>query len=263
MGNFLHDLFHKILGLPPLASEQGLDVDSLIIYVHWLMIALFIGWLAYFAYALVRFRRSRNPKADYLGVRGHYSSYLEIIVVIAEGVLLLGFAIPLWAKAVGEFPKESESTVVQVVAEQFAWNVRYPGADGKFGKQDMHLVNSTNKFGIDFSDPAAKDDIESPNQIHVPVNKPVIVQLSSKDVIHSFKIIAMRVTQDAIPGMRIPLHFTPTHVGRYQINCAQLCGIGHANMAAGFLVVDTPEDYQKWLATQKPVGAGGGASSAE
>src|SRR6266849_7961434 len=105
MGKFLHDLFHKILGLPPLASEQGLEVDNLIIYVHWLMIALFIGWLGYFSYTLFRFRRSRNPKADYLGVRGHFSSYLEIAVVVAEGVLLLGFAIPLWARAVGKFPK--------------------------------------------------------------------------------------------------------------------------------------------------------------
>ena len=263
MEKFLHDLFHKILGLPPLASEQGRDVDNLIIYVHWLMIALFIGWLAYFAYTLVRFRRSRNPKADYVGVRGHFSKYLEVTIVIAEAVLLLGFAIPLWAKAVGEFPKREDSTVVRVAAQQFSWNVRYPGADGKFGTNEMRLVSETNIFGVDFSDPASKDDIQLLNQIHVPVNKPVIVELSSKDVIHSFKIIAMRVTQDAIPGMRIPLHFTPTLVGRYQINCAQLCGMGHANMAAGFLVVDTPEDYQKWLATQKPVGAGGGASVAE
>lgn len=263
MGKFLHDLFHKILGLPPLASEQGRAVDGLIIYVHWLMIALFIGWLAYFAYTLVRFRRSRQPKADYLGLRGHYTNYIEITVVIAEGVLLLGFAIPIWAKAVGEFPKREDSTVVQVVAQQFAWNVRYTGADGKLGKQDMHLVSDSNIFGVDQSDPAGKDDIQLQNQIHVQVNKPVIVELSSKDVIHSFKVIAMRVTQDAIPGMRIPLHFTPTQVGRYQINCAQLCGVGHASMTAGYIFVDTKEDYEKWLATQKPVGAGGGASAAE
>jgi cytochrome c oxidase subunit II len=259
MGKFFHDL----LGLPPLASKQGQDVDNLIIYVHWLMIALFIGWFAYFAYTLLRFRRSRNPKADYVGVRGHFSNYLEIAVVVAEGVLLLGFAIPLWAKAVDKFPKEEESTVVHVVAQQFAWNIRYPGADAKFGKQDMHLVNDNNLFGMDMNDPSAKDDVQLQNQMHVVVNKPVIVYLTSKDVIHSFKLIAMRLTQDAIPGMRIPLHFTPTRTGRYQINCAQLCGMGHANMAAGFVIVDTQEDYDKWLAEQKPVGAGGGSSVAE
>ena len=250
--------FHDLLSLPVLASKHGEDVDKFIIYVHWLMIALFIGWFAYFLYTLFRFRRSRNPKADYVGVRGHFSSYLEVIVVVCEAVLLIGFAFPLWSKAVGEFPKESESTVVQVVAEQFAWNVRYMGPDGKPGKQDMHLVSTTNLFGIDFTDAAAKDDIQMQNQIHVPVNKPVIVQLSSRDVIHSFKIIAMRVTQDGIPGMRIPLHFTPTQIGRYQINCAQLCGMGHANMAAGFVIVESQADYDKWLAAQKP--AAGAAS---
>jgi cytochrome c oxidase subunit 2 len=85
------------------------------------------------------------------------------------------------------------------------------------------------------------------NEIHVPVNKPVIIYLSSKDVIHSLKIIAMRVCQDAIPGLRIPVWFKPVQVGRYQINCAQLCGNGHAAMAGGFLVVQTQADYDKWL----------------
>ena len=89
------------------------------------------------------------------------------------------------------------------------------------------------------------------------VNKPVIVQLSYKDVIHSFKVIAMRVTQDAIPGMRIQLHFTPTKVGTYQINCAQLCGQGHANMSVGYLEVDTQEDFDKWMAAQTPTAPGG------
>src|SRR5215510_4415006 len=134
----------KLLGLPVLASERGRDVDNLIIYVHWLMIVLFIGWLAYFAYALFRFHRSRNPKADYVGVKGHASNYIEGAVAIVEGVLLIGVAVPLWAKAVDKFPAENESTVIHVVAQQFAWNVRYPGKDGIFGKQDMRFVNSTN-----------------------------------------------------------------------------------------------------------------------
>jgi len=99
-------------------------VDNLIIYVHWLMIALFIGWLSYFAYALFRFRRSRNPKADYFGVKGHASNYIEGAVAIIEGVLLIGVAVPLWAKAVDKFPKESDSTVIQVVGQQFQWNAR-------------------------------------------------------------------------------------------------------------------------------------------
>src|SRR5437870_13713508 len=111
----LSSWFSDILGLPVLASEHGKDVDNLIIYVHLLMIVLFVGWLAYFAYALFRFHRSRNPKADYLGVKGHASSYIEVAVAVVEGVLLIGVAVPLWGKAVRDFPPESQSTVVQIV----------------------------------------------------------------------------------------------------------------------------------------------------
>src|SRR5262245_19830529 len=132
----------KILGLPELASEHGRQVDNLIIYVHLLMIVLFVGWLGYFAYVLFRFHRSRNPKADYLGVRSHASNYIEVLVAIVEVVLLVGFAIPLWANAVDKFPDEKDSTVLQIVAQQFDWNVRYPGKDGVFGKQDMHFVTA-------------------------------------------------------------------------------------------------------------------------
>ena len=260
----MHKFFSDLLGLPPLASEHGQYVDDLIIYVHWLMMALFIGWLAYFAYALFRFHRSRNPKADYLGVRNHASNYIEVVVALIEAVLLIGVAVPMWAKSwVGEMPDEKNSTVVQIVAQQFAWNVRYPGKDGVFGNQDMKFVTADNPFGVDPNDPKGKDDIQTMNGVHVVVNKPVIIKLSSKDVIHSFKVIAMRVTQDAIPGMRIPIHFTPTKVGTYQINCAQLCGQGHASMSGGLLIVQTEEDFKKWIDSQTPVGASGGGGGFE
>ncbi len=248
----------KLLGLPPLASEHGKYVDDLIIYVHYLMIALFVGWLAYFAYALFRFHRSRNPKADYIGVRNHASNYIEVVVALVEAVILIFVAVPLWAKTVGNSPDDKDATVVQVVAQQFAWNVRYAGKDGQFGAQEMKFVTSDNPFGVDPADPKGKDDIQLQNLIHVVVNKPVIIRLSSKDVIHSFKVIAMRVTQDAIPGMRIPIHFTPTVEGTYQINCAQLCGLGHASMASGYMVVESQEAFDAWIAKQTPAGAGGG-----
>jgi cytochrome c oxidase subunit II len=247
----------KILGLPVLASEHGRQVDNLIIYIHWLMIALFVGWLGYFAYTLFRFRRARNPKADYYGVRNHSSTYIEGAVALVEVVLLVAVAIPYWARAVDKFPAQEESTVVQVVAQQFAWNVRYSGKDGKLGRQDMHYVTADNVFGVDPKDPAGKDDVQTLNELHVPLVKnpdgkyrPVIAFISSKDVVHSFKIIALRVTQDAIPGLRIPTWFRPTQEGRFQINCAQLCGNGHSNMSQGFVVVESPEAYQKWLASK-------------
>lgn len=243
----LTDFTAKILGMPPLASSNGQDVDNLIIYVHWLMLALFIGWIFYFFYVLWRFRRSRHPKADYHGVRNHASSYIELAVAGIEAILLIFVAVPLWAKAVDKFPPANQATVVQVVAQQYAWNFRYPGPDGVFGKQDMRFVNSTNIFGVDPTDPNGKDDIETLNDLHVPINKPVILYVSSKDVIHSLKIISMRVCQDAIPGLRIPVWFTPTKLGRYQINCAQLCGPGHSSMTGGYLTVDSEADYEKWI----------------
>jgi cytochrome c oxidase subunit II len=247
----------KILGLPVLASEHGQQVDNLIIYVHWLMIVLFVGWLSYFAYTLFRFHKSRNPKADYFGVRNHASSYIEGAVALVEGILLVAVAVPFWARAVEKFPKESESTRIQVVAQQFLWNVRYPGKDGEFGRQEMQFVTGDNVFGIDPQDEHGKDDIQVQNEVHVPLvkgpdgnNKPVIIYLSSKDVIHSFKVIALRVTQDAIPGMRIPLWFRPTAEGRYQINCAQLCGNSHSQMSSGFVIIESQEKFDKWLASK-------------
>jgi cytochrome c oxidase subunit II len=243
-------MMKQILGLPVLASEHGQQVDNLIIYVHWLMIALFVGWIAYFAYALFRFHRSRNPKADYVGVKGHASNYIEGAVVIVEAVLLIGVAVPLWAKNVDKFPQESDSTVVQVVGQQFNWNLRYPGKDKVFGKQDMRLVSAANTFGVDPADEQGKDDVSVMHEMHVVVNKPVIAYISSKDVIHSFKVIAMRITQDAIPGMRIPIWFKPTQEGRYQINCAQLCGNSHSAMSAGTLVVESQEAFDKWVGSK-------------
>src|SRR5712671_1078724 len=109
-------MMEKFLGLPLLASEHGKTVDDLIIYVHWLMIVLFVGWIIYFGYALVRFRGTRNPKADYHGFRGHASNYIEFAVIVVEAILLVFLAIPLWAKT-NERPPVSESTVLQIVAQ--------------------------------------------------------------------------------------------------------------------------------------------------
>ncbi|HMP83447.1 MAG TPA: cytochrome c oxidase subunit II [Verrucomicrobiota bacterium] len=249
----LYQLFHKLLGLPPLAAESGKPVDWLIILIHWLMIVLFVGWLAYFLFTLWRFRAKKHPKADHHGVRSHASSYIELVVAGIEVVILVAVAIPLWAKASDVTkipPTDGEATTIQVVAQQFAWNCRYSGPDGTFGRQDMKLVTSDNPFGVSPDDPAGQDDVQVLNEIHVPVNKPVIAYISSKDVIHSFKVNAFRVTQDAIPGMRIPTWFKPTQEGRYQINCAQLCGNGHTSMSSGFLVVESQEEYDKWLGSR-------------
>jgi cytochrome c oxidase subunit 2 len=238
---------YNVLGLPELASKHGRAIDDLMVYVHWLMLALFVGWSLYFGYTLWRFNARRHPAANHEGSTSKIPKYSEIAVVLAEAVLLLGIAIPLWGKNVDKFPEPKDATVIQIMAQQFAWNARYPGLDGTFGRQDMKLIADSNVFGVDPADPAGKDDVQVFNEMHVPVDKPVLIYLSSKDVIHSFKLVAMRTTQDAIPGLRIPFTFTPTKIGRYQIECAQLCGNGHAAMAGGFVVVQSKDDYEAWL----------------
>jgi cytochrome c oxidase subunit 2 len=247
------------LGLPPLAAAHGAQIDNLIGLIHIFMLILFVGWGGFFLYAIIRFRRSRNPVADYKGVTSHRSTYLEVAVAVVEAVLLIGFAIPLWATRVEALPPENEALVVQVTGEQFAWNIHYPGADRVFGRTDIELLDlQTNPLGLDRSDPAAMDDVTTVNQLYLPVNRPVIVRLRSKDVIHSFGVPEFRVKQDAIPGLTIPIHFIPTvttaemrtRTGnaafQYEIACAQLCGLGHARMR-GFVTVQTAEEFQTWI----------------
>jgi cytochrome c oxidase subunit II len=242
----------KFLGLPELASKHGAEVDNLILYVHLLMGALFVGWLSYFLYTIFRYNKKSNPKADYKGVTSHASTWIEGAVALVEAVLLIGFAIPLWARVADDIPKDA--THIRLTAEQFAWNSRYPGPDGVFGKQDVQLVTSQNPLGVDPADPAGKDDIVPPlNEIAVPLGKPVVVHCMSKDVIHSFKINPMRVTQDAIPGLSIPMWFEPTKTGHYLINCAQLCGNSHAFMK-GHFYVKTPAEYATWVAEKSKAG---------
>lgn len=253
----------RFLGLPEQASAHAAEIDSMLGIIHWLMLILFVGWGIYYVLALFRFRASRNPKADYVGTRTHASSYIEGAVALAEAVLLIGFSMPLWAERVNEFPSEQDSVVVRVIGEQFAWNVHYPGPDGVFGRTDPKLVDVTsNPVGLDRNDPYSADDITTLNQLHLPVGKPALIYLSSKDVIHSFNLVEMRVKQDAIPGLSIPVWFTPTvttaemaqRKGQddytYEIACAQLCGLGHYRMK-GFMTIHTAEEFDAWMAAEE------------
>ena len=139
--------------------------------------------------------------------------------------------------------------MIRVVAEQFAWNAHYPGKDGSFGRVDPRLLAPENPLGLDTRSPAGRDDITTINEIVVPVGRPVILQLSAKDVIHSLGIPAMRIKQDANPGMLVPVWFTPTMTGEFDVACSQLCGLGHYRMK-GILRVLDQEAFSRWLAAQ-------------
>jgi cytochrome c oxidase subunit II len=240
----------QLLRLPIQASTHAADIDNMIVLVHWLMLVLFVGWGFFFVFVLFRFRKRANPKADYVGAHGKFAKSIEIAVVVVEALLLFVYAIPAWATRVKAFPAESDAVVVHVVAKQFEWQVHYPGPDGKFGRTDLSLVGSDNPIGLDRRDPNAKDDLIETNQLTLPVNRPVLIHLSSMDVIHSFGLNEMRVKQDAIPGLDIPVWFIPNRIGEYEITCSQLCGLGHFRMR-GFLNIKSDADYQAYLADEE------------
>ena len=239
-------LINELIGLPPNASEHGFQIDHIIEFSHWFMAALFVGWSAFFIYVLLRFRKSRHPVADHEGVKSGISTHLEFAVVLIEAVLLIGFAVPLWAKRVNQFPEDKDAIVVHAIGQQFNWNFHLPGPDGQFGRRDVGLVTNSNPLGLDSTDDAARDDLVVLTELHVPKDRPVIIELSSKDVIHNFAIHPMRIAQDAIPGQLVPMWFKPIKTGSFEVVCGQLCGLGHYSMK-GMLVVDEPAEYQAWL----------------
>lgn len=199
--------------IPPMLSEHGGAIDQLIDVLHVFMAVLFIGWGIFFVNCLLKFRQRPGHTARYEPVKGKISKYAEIGIAMFEAFLLVGLSMPVWAKYKNSPPKEPERLNVRVVAEQFQWNFHYAGKDGKFGKTENSRISASNPLGVvgldDATlDPEGADDFVTVNDFHIPVGRPIYVRLTSKDVIHSFDIPTMRVKQDVIPGMEIPIWFT-------------------------------------------------------
>jgi cytochrome c oxidase subunit 2 len=234
------------LGIAPNASLHGYAIDSMLEMLHWFMLTLFLGWGSFYAYTLWRFRQKKSARANYVGTTSHLPTKLEGGVLVLEVVLLMAFAAPIWANRVSQFPTGPDVVHLRAVGQQFLWNFQYTGADGQFGHRDNTLVSTANQLGLDRNDPEAKDDVTAVNELHIPVNRPCIIDVMSKDVIHDFCIPNMRAAQDAIPGSIIPMWFVPIKTGTYDVVCAQLCGNNHSLMKAT-LVVDSEADYKKWF----------------
>ena len=257
--------------LPPNLSANGAEIDFAINIIHVMMLVLFVGWSAFIAYCLVKFRAREGHKATYEPIEAKFTTWLEVGVSIAEVVLLIGLSMPVWADIKEKFPKAQDNPVeIRVVAQQYEWVFHYPGKDGVFGRTLPELMDEENAVGLDYdNDDAALDDFTSAS-LHVPVNRPVICRLTSKDVIHGFNLNVLRVKQDVIPGMEIAVWFEATaesnklgkdgkkrtawleYTGRApswraaQVGCAQLCGRGHNGMQAD-LFIESSEDFQSWL----------------
>ncbi len=243
-------LINELIGLPEVASEHGSMVDHMLEMVHWLVAVLLIGWSAYFFYCLYRFRKKKNPKASYGGVKGHASTHVEFGVVAIEAILLLGFAFPLWAVRTTEFPTGADVVKVRAVGEQFKWTMHYPGPDGVFGITKPELISGDNPLGRDPEDPNGKDDFLY-TELVLAKDKECIVTVSSKDVIHNLALHPMRMAQDAIPGSIADMWFKPIKTGRWEMVCGQLCGSGHSGMV-GYMEVKSQEEFDAWYKENTP-----------
>lgn len=193
--------------LPPQLTHHGGGVDVLIDTLHVFMFLIFVPWGLFFAYCLLKYRARSGHAATYTPIKAKLSKYAEVAVAGFEVVLLVGFSYPVWAEYKNAPPAPDKRTEIRVIGEQFQWDFHYPGPDGKFGRTNAKLISASNTIGLDESDPAAADDIVRVNEFYLPTGRDIYLRLTSKDVIHSFDIPTMRVKQDVIPGMEIPIWF--------------------------------------------------------
>ncbi len=238
--------------LPALASRHGAGIDNMLTYLLVATGALLLIGNCVFAFLIWRSsgraeisHRLAGPKME----RRVAIGLVLLMSLVAEGgVLAIG--LPAWSEYFGTEPP-ADAVLVEVTGEQFAWNVRYPGPDGELGRTDPQRIDELNPLGLDRDDPAARDDIVTINNLYFPVDRAVLVRLRAKDVIHSFFLPHFRVKQDSVPGMTIDVWFVPTELGRYELACTELCGLGHYRMR-GFAHVVTPEEFESWLVENAP-----------
>ena len=228
--------------MPPNAALHGVAVDAL---MRWNLLALLLCFVLAHLWLIFAMFRRREARA--------FPSSLRWILLAGLCAMYVWMAITaqrLWA--VNRFEGPSlEAMQVEVVGQQFQWYFRYPGADAAFGVTKPELVSAAagNPLGIDPNDARGADDLVS-SVLVLPVNREVDLRLRSLDVIHGFFIPSMRLKQNAVPGLVLHVHFTPTTVGTYSILCSQVCGLGHARMQAQLRVVSVQE-FQEWLKTRE------------
>lgn len=236
---------------PRVLSSHGLGIKHMLDYTLLVTGAFFIVGHLVLAWLVVRGLRRREgpqpvPTARAQRLVGIVPAVL--MALVAEGgVMALG--LPVWAEYYGDAP--ADAVRVEVTGRQFFWTVRYPGPDGAWGRTETGLVNVDNPLGLDVTDPAARDDVVLLNEVHLPAGRPSEIRLRSYDVIHSFFVPELFLKQDLMPGMTIPVRVRPTEAGRFELACNQICGLGHYRMR-GFVYLDEPEDFDRWLADQQP-----------
>jgi cytochrome c oxidase subunit II len=253
-------LKEKILGVS--ASEQGVNIDKMIYVTLTLTLIVFFITQILLFWFVFKYRSSEKRKSFYFTD----STKLELIWTIIPAIVLtviVSFGIYYWINITSAAPKDAQ--IVEVTGKQFGWEFRYPGKDGILGKKYFKNIDEANNnpLGQIWDDPANKDDIFVTQEMHVVVGKPVHLIIGSQDVIHDVGLVHFRMKMDAVPGTPTTMWFTPRYTTEqmktitgnrnfaYEISCDQMCGIGHSKMR-GVIVVESQEDYNKWIADKKP-----------
>ncbi|HEY3972277.1 MAG TPA: cytochrome c oxidase subunit II [Candidatus Sulfotelmatobacter sp.] len=243
----------KTWWLPVGAAASTGFIDGQFALTFILMGVVFLAAQLGLGYIVWKYRETpSSPPVSY----SHGNTMLEGVWTLLTAVLFIGLNLMgsnVWASQRFDREVPADDVKVEVTGMQFAWYFRYPGPDGKFGKTSPNLMDPSAggeaAVGLSNNDPAAKDDVVT-GTMFLPVNREVDVSLRAVDVIHSFFVPQLRFKQDAVPGLNIHMHFTPTAIGEYEIACAELCGLGHYKMH-GMVHVVSQEDYDKWLAARE------------
>ena len=242
----------KTWWLPKGVAAAAPAIDHQFAFTYVVMGVVFVAAQCGLGYLVWKYRDTGKARpVSY----SHGNTMLEVLWTTLTAILFIGLNLmgsPIWAAERFE-PAKAGAVPVEVTAMQFAWYFRYPGPDGKYGatKPDLIDPSSGNEaaIGLDTNDPAAKDDVVT-GTMFLPVNREVDLSLRALDVIHSFFVPSFRFKQDAVPGLIIHMHFTPTEIGDYEIACAELCGLGHYKMH-GMVKVVSQADFDKWLAERE------------
>jgi len=242
----------KTWWLPAGVSAAAAGIDQQFAFTYVVMGIVFVLAQCSLGYFVWKYRdRGQPSKAEY----SHGNTTLEVVWTLLTAVLFVGLNLMgsrIWAAERFE-PAHEGALPVEVTGMQFAWYFRYAGPDGKFGLTSPKLMDPSSgseaAIGLDTADPAAKDDVVT-GTMFLPVNREVDLTLKAVDVIHSFFVPNFRFKQDAVPGLAIHMHFTPTEIGDYEIACAELCGLGHYKMH-GMVKVVSQDDFDKWLAARE------------
>lgn len=236
------------------SQDQMFMITTAVTGVVFVLTQVLLFWFSY------KYQESDDRKAFYYP----HNTKLELIWTTVPAIfltVLVVFGLKYWFKVTADAPKDA--IVVEVTGHQFAWEFRYPGTDKMLGKKDYKLTTSKNNLGVDFNDPASKDDIHVNTTMHIPVGIPVKMVINSQDVIHDVGLPHFRMKMDAVPGIPTTQWFTPKYTTAemkqktgnpdftYEIACDQLCGANHFAMR-GVIIVETMEEYKKWLAEQTP-----------